>query len=146
MSSICKKIFITLIGFYVSQSSLAASDAEIVAQKLEAFKAAQVTLNANELLTLSSTSLSYSHSDGRVEDQATFVANATSGKSRFTSLEYRNPTVKLTGNIAVVRFNWIGEQEAISTGVKTSTNLHILMVWLRQGDDWKLLARSATKL
>ena len=35
--------------------------------------------------------LSYSHSDGHVEDKATFIANATNGKSKWLSLEYKDP-------------------------------------------------------
>jgi hypothetical protein len=45
-----------------------------------------------------------------------------------------------------VRFHWLGEQEAVADGKKSSTNLHILMNWQKQGSDWKLLSRSATKL
>ena len=34
----------------------------------------------------------------------------------------------------------------MADGKKSSTNLHILMNWQKQGSDWKLLSRSATKL
>ena len=45
-----------------------------------------------------------------------------------------------------MRFHWLGEQETIVDGKKSSTNLHILMNWQKQGSDWKLLSRAATKL
>jgi hypothetical protein len=45
-----------------------------------------------------------------------------------------------------VRFHWLGEQEAVADGKKSSTNLHILMNWQKQGSDWKLLSRGSTKL
>ena len=126
--------------------ALAGTDENAVARNLEAFRSAQVAANAADLTALSAPELSYSHSDGLVEDRATFVANATSGKSTFLSLEYRNPTIRVVGNTAIVRFNWVGEQQARADASKTATNLHILMIWQKQGDDWKLLARSATKL
>ena len=90
--------------------------------------------------------LSYSHSDGRVEDKATFIANATSGKAKVLSLEYEEPKIRVVGDAAIVRFHWLGEQESVPDGKKSSTNLHILMNWQKQGADWKLLSRSATKL
>ena len=90
--------------------------------------------------------LSYSHSDGRVEDKATFIANATNGKSKFLSLAYQDPKVRVVGTAAVVRFHWVGESEAVADGKKSSTNLHILMNWQKQGADWKLLSRASTKL
>jgi hypothetical protein len=45
-----------------------------------------------------------------------------------------------------VRFNWVSESEAIADGKKSSNKLHILMNWQKQGADWKLLSRAATKL
>lgn len=126
--------------------ALAGADDDAVARNLETFRSAQVAANAAALTAQSAPELSYSHSDGRVEDRATFVANATSGKSSFLSLAYRNPVIRVVGNTAIVRFNWVGEQQAAADGSKTATNLHILMIWQKQADEWKLLARSSTKL
>ena len=107
---------------------------------------AQAAANAEALAALCATELSYSHSDGHVEDKATFIANATNGKSKWLSLEYKDPKIRVVGPAAIVRFNWVGESEAIADGKKSSTNLHILMNWQKQGEDWKLLSRAATKL
>ena len=134
------------LGALTALPVLADGDENAVSRSLEAFRSAQAASNAAALTALSASELSYSHSDGRVEDRATFVANATSNKSTFLSLAYRNPTVRVVGNTAIVRFNWVGEQQAVADGSKTATNLHILMVWQKQGNDWKLLARGATKL
>ena len=47
---------------------------------------------------------------------------------------------------AIVRFHWLGESEAVADGKKSSTNLHILMIWQKQAGEWKLLARASTKI
>ncbi len=122
------------------------ADEEVVAKRLEAFRAAQVKADPKALDALCSPELSYSHSDGHIEDRATFVANATNGKSKFLSLEYQNPTVRVVGDAAIVRFHWVGESESIPDGKKSSTNLAILMTWQKQGGEWKLLDRASTKL
>jgi len=124
----------------------ASADEEAVARSVEAFRAAQVAADAKAFDALCAAELSYSHSDGRVEDKAVFIANATSGKSKWLSLKYEEPKVRVVGNAAIVRFHWLGEQEAVADGKKSSTNLHILMNWQKQGGDWKLLSRAATKL
>jgi hypothetical protein len=124
----------------------APGDEEAVAEKLEAFRAAQVAADAKALDALCAAELSYSHSDARVEDKATFIANATNGKSKFLSLAYQDPSIRVVGPAAIVRFHWVGEQEAVADGKKSSTNLHILMNWQKQGADWKLLSRGSTKL
>jgi hypothetical protein len=122
------------------------ADDAAIAKNLEAFRTAQAALNAKGLEALCAPELSYSHSDGRVEDRAAFVANATSGKSKFLALAYKDPAIRVVGDTAIVRFNWVAEQQAVADGKLTATNLHILMTWQKQGADWKLLSRGSTKL
>jgi ketosteroid isomerase-like protein len=123
-----------------------ADEESVVAKNVEAFRAAQFAKDAKALDALCATELSYSHSDGRVEDKATFIANATSGKTKFLALAYEDVKIRVVGPAAIVRFHWVGESESIADGKKSSTNLHILMNWQKQGSDWKLLSRASTKL
>jgi hypothetical protein len=134
------------IGLLGVVPAFAAADEEAVAKNVEAFRAAQVAADAKALDGLCAAELSYSHSDARVEDKATFIANATDGKSKFLSLAYQDITIRVVGPAAIVRFHWVGESEAVADGKKSSTNLHILMNWQKQGADWKLLSRASTKL
>jgi ketosteroid isomerase-like protein len=124
----------------------AAADEDAVAKSVEAFRAAQVAADAKALDGLCAAELSYSHSDARVEDKATFIANATNGKSKFLSLAYQDTNIRVVGPAAIVRFHWVGESQAVADGKKSATNLHILMNWQKQGADWKLLSRASTKL
>ena len=121
-------------------------DEAAVAKRVEAFRSAQVAGDAKAFEGLCAAELSYSHSDGHVEDKATFIKNATAGKSKFLSLEYQDPSIRVVGDVAIVRFHWLGESESIPDGKKSSTNLHILMNWQKQGGEWKLLSRASTKL
>jgi len=135
------------IGMLGAKAARAApSDAETVAKRLEAFRSAQFAADAKAFEGLCAPELSYSHSDGRVEDKATFIKNATAGKSKFLSLAYQEPSIRVVGDAAIVRFHWVGESETIPDGKKSSTNLHILMNWQKQGEVWKLLSRASTKL
>ena len=132
--------------FGIAPAFAATADEEAVAKRVEAFRQAQFAQNAEALAALCVDELSYSHSDARVEDKATFIANATNGKSKWLSLVYEDPKIRVVGPAAIVRFHWLGEQEAVADGKKSATNLHILMNWQKQGSDWKLLSRGATKL
>ena len=133
-----------LLGTTASLASPA--DDAAVTKNVEAFRQAQVAADAKALDKLCAAELSYSHSDARVEDKATFIANATNGKSKFLSLKYDDVKTRVVGDAAIVRFHWLGESEAVADGKKSSTNLHILMNWVKQGADWKLLSRASTKL
>jgi hypothetical protein len=122
------------------------ADEDAVAKNVEAFRLAQIAADPKAFDALCAAELSYSHSDARVEDKATFIANATNGKSRFLSLEYKDPQIRVVGPAAIVRFRWVSEGQSVADGKKTSNNLHILMNWQKQGADWKLLTRASTKL
>jgi ketosteroid isomerase-like protein len=133
-----------LVG--VLPAAAASADEEAVAKNVEAFRQAQIAADPKALEALCAAELSYSHSDARVEDRATFVANATNGKSKFLTLEYKDPQIRVVGPNAIVRFHWVGESQVVADGKKNNTNLHILMNWQKQGSDWKLLSRASTKL
>ena len=134
------------IGLLGTLPAYAGADEDALAKNVEAFRAAQAAQDAKTLDGLCAPELSYSHSDGRVEDKATFVANATDGKSKVLSLAYQDVKIRVVGTAAIVRFHWVGEAESVADGKKSSTNLHILMNWQKQGADWKLLSRASTKL
>jgi ketosteroid isomerase-like protein len=136
---------IALLGVFPALAT-EVDDEAAVAKNVEAFRTAQIAADAKAFDGLCAPELSYSHSDGHVEDKATFIANATSGKSKFLSLAYEDLKVRVVGNAAIVRFHWVGESEAVANGKKSATNLHILMNWQKQGADWKLLSRASTKL
>ena len=137
---------VALLGVRSGAAEAASADDEAVATNVEAFRKAQVADDAKALDKLCAAELSYSHSDGRVEDKSTFIANATNGKSKVLSLKYEDVSVRVVGSAAIVRFHWLGESESVADGKKSSTNLHILMNWVKQGSDSRLLSRASTKL
>jgi ketosteroid isomerase-like protein len=138
---------LALLGVLGTSTAHAASpDEAAVAKQVEAFRLAQVAGDAKAFDGLIAPELSYSHSDAHVEDKATFIKNATSDKSKVLSLKYEDPWIRVVGDVAMVRFHWIGESESLPDGKKSATNLHILMIWQKQGGEWKLLSRASTKL
>ena len=134
------------IGLLSAVPAFAGPDEDAVAKGVEAFRVAQVAGNADGIAALCAEELSYSHSSGAVDDKASLMAGVTKANYKWTSLEYKNPTIRIVGPTAIVRFNFVGEQEFTADGKKVPQNLHILMNWQKQGNDWKLLSRSATKL
>jgi Domain of unknown function (DUF4440) len=134
------------VGLLGIASAFAGADEDAIAKNLEAFRAAQAAGNADVLASLCAEELSYSHSSAAIDDKASLKAGVANAKYKWTSLEYKNPTIRVVGPAAIVRFNFVGEQEFAADGKKVPQNLHILMNWQKQGADWKLLSRAATKL
>jgi ketosteroid isomerase-like protein len=125
-------------------ASAAKSDEVQVEKNTELHRDALAAADAKALDKLCAPELSYSHSDAHVEDKATFIANATNGKSKWLSLSYEDIKVRVVGSAAIVRFRFVGENQ--SGDKKNQVNLAILMIWQKQSGQWKLLARASTKL
>jgi hypothetical protein len=125
--------------------AFAGADEDAIAKNVETFRAAQAAGNADGIAPLCAEELSYSHSSGAIDTKASLLAGVKNANYKWTTLEYKNPTIRVVGPAAIVRFNFVGEQE-FTDGKKTPQNLAILMNWQKQGNDWMLLSRSATKL
>ena len=133
------------IGLMSVVPAFAGADEDAVAKNVETFRVAQAAGNAEGIASLCAEELSYSHSNAKVDTKASLLDGVTKANYKWTSLEYKDPTIRIVGPTAIVRFNFVGEQE-FTDGKKTPQNLHILMNWQKQGNDWKLLSRAATKL
>jgi ketosteroid isomerase-like protein len=88
--------------------------------------------------------LSYGHSSGKLQDKAAFVEAIVSGASDFVTIEFKNQTVKVTGKTALVRHELHAKTN--DGGKPGEVHLGILLVWQKQGKEWKLLGRQAYKL
>jgi hypothetical protein len=133
------------LGVLTALPAFAGADEDAILKNVETFRAGQAAGKADAIAPLLADDLSYSHSSGAVDDKAKLLSGISTANYKWTTLEYKNPTVKVVGPAAIVRFNFVGEQE-FTDGKKTPQNLHILMNWQKQGSDWKLLSRGATKL
>ena len=125
-------------------ATAATDDEEAVKAGVEALRKALLTQDKAKLESLTAEQLSYSHSDGRVEDKAKFIDGTMTRKATVKSIEFPDLTVAIVGNNAVVRHLWVSESEL--DGKITNTKIGVLQVWLKQDSGWKLLARASFRL
>jgi ketosteroid isomerase-like protein len=129
----------------LSDTAAAADDAAAVAEAVEAYRKAILAQDKAQLEKLAAEQLSYGHSSAVVQTKAEFVNGVMTRKATLKLLEF--PDVKvvgIAGNAAIVRHTWHSESEL--NGKPQSIRLGVLMVWQKQDDDWKLLARQGYKL
>ena len=119
-------------------------DEATILKNVETLRMGLFSKDKKMLEAVTAPQLSYSHSSGKIEDQAEFVTNAVASKSVLKSLLFNDPTVRIVGGTAIVRFNYVSDGEL--EGKKVANNLGILSIWQKQGTQWKLLARASTKL
>ena len=115
-----------------------------VAAAVDAFRQAMQANDRARLGSLCAPQLSYGHSDGHVQTREVFVADASSGTSTWKTLEFSGVRNSVAGDAAISRFTLTGD---LVTGDKvTPVRIGVLMVWQKQDDAWKLLARQAFKI
>ncbi len=119
-------------------------DEAAVAQAVEAFRKAQLAKDRNQFETLCADQMTYGHSSGRIETKKQFIDDATGPRSVWKFIDLSKQTIQIVGNNAVVRHLFTGEN--VSDGKTNAIKIGILMVWVKPGGQWKLLARQAYKI
>lgn len=134
---------ILVLILMVSDKTFAQKESEAAAA-VEGLRKAMIDADRTALNKWTSDDLSYGHSGGKVEDKAAFVEAITSGKSDFVSIELSEQTIRIVGKTAIVRHILFANTN--DGGKPGTVKLAILLVWQKQGRQWKLLARQAVRL
>jgi hypothetical protein len=137
------KTVLTLFFFMSLSFSFAQSEKE-VETALTNLRSAMLAEDAPSLKKLTSSNLSYGHSGGVIENQEEFVAVFASKRSDYQKWDVSDQTIAFNGKkMAIVRQNVKAEIVATATGAVNHLNIGLLMVWVKEKGDWKLLARQA---
>lgn len=138
-------IFIVCVAAAQSKPAYPAGKQEkAVAAAVENLRMAMINANKTELEKLVAEKLSYGHSGGKVEDKSSFVSNITNGNSDFVTIDLTEQSISVRGKTAIVRH--ILKAKTNDSGKPGDVQLRILLVWQKQGGQWKLLARQAVKM
>jgi len=117
---------------------------ESLAAAVEAYRKAMIANDKAQLDALTDDHLSYGHSSGRLQTKAEVSADAASGKSVWKSLTFDSPAITVAGRDGIVRCTLTGVNE--SQGKANDIKIGMLMVWRREKQGWKLLARQGFKI
>lgn len=106
--------------------------------------AAMISKDKSTLEKLTAEELSFGHSTGVVENKSEFVQNVLSGPTTFYKIDISNQGINLADNIAIVRN--ISTISGSTKGQPLDIKIGVLMIWKKDKDIWKLLARQGFKL
>ncbi|MFT4173776.1 MAG: nuclear transport factor 2 family protein [Rhodocyclaceae bacterium] len=112
-------------------------------QAAEQLRFAMITPDRATLEKLTSKDLSYGHSSGKVDTQASFIGDLLSGASDFVTIDITNQTVATTQNVTIIRHMLAAETN--DGGKPGTVKLHVLQVWQQEAGAWKLVARQAVR-
>lgn len=136
---------LAVLVFLISTTISAQSKQETaVSNAVEKLRTAMVSGERAALDAIAADQLSYGHSSGLIETKTQFVEKIASGQSDFVSIELKNQTISISKNTAIVRH----ELHAVTNDNNKPGEVHlkILLIWQKQGKEWKLLARQAVRI
>lgn len=135
-----KKLLLVAL-FLIPYFSFAQAGKEVEAA-VEKMTAAFLAEDAATLKILTSEDLSYGHSSGTVENQAQFLAVFESKATDYLKWDISDQTISLHGkDLAMVRHNV--SIEVREKGTLNAVKLGILLIWVKEKGEWKLLGRQA---
>lgn len=148
--SIIKKFFliaasaVMFSGCAMAPAGGGASAEPAVAAAAERLRLAMIDPTPAALGALVADDLSYGHSSGKVDTKASFIGDLVAGKSDFVSITITDQTIKLAGDVAIVRHTLSADTN--DSGKPGKVALKILGIWQKQGGEWKMLARQAVRI
>ena len=137
------KTLFTLCFFLCCTLVFAQAEKEVEA-KVETLRLALIDPTEANLKAISSENLSYGHSSGKLENQSQFIEALVSGVSDFASITFKDQTIQMEKDIAIVRHKLAAD--ITDGGVSNSIEIGVMLVWHKEKGQWKLLARQAYKL
>ena len=137
-------LFSVLAGPVFAQTKDESKDERAVATAVEALRKALVDPDKTTLDALVLDELTYGHSNGNLQDKAAFEEALLNKSSDFVTMDLSDQTVKVVGNTAWVRH--ILTATTNDGGKPGNAHLSVLLVWVKQKGQWRLLARQAVKI
>ena len=119
-------------------------DEQAVASAVEALRKALVDPDKASLDALVLDELTYGHSNGNLQDKAAFEEALLNKSSDFVTIDLTNQTIKVVGNTAWVRHTLTATTN--DGGKPGNAHLSVLLIWLKQKGQWRLLASQAVKI
>lgn len=115
-----------------------------VQKALETLRIQMLNPTESGLKSITHPSLTYGHSNGKIENQKEFMDAFLTGVSDFTSLDFSDVKIEIVGKTAVVRHLLIAE--SMDKGKQPAkVNIKVMLVFSKDKSGWLLLGRQAVK-
>ena len=88
--------------------------------------------------------LIYTHSNGRVDNKASYISSIQSGGAKYLSMKRDDIKVTVYGQTAVVTCHW--DVHVLAKGTKMDLNARYLHVYIQQTGGWKMVAHQSTRI
>lgn len=140
----CLVLLLLVTGNLMATDPTKKDEKQAVEQAVEKLRKGIIDADQAALEAITSDRLTYGHSNGLMEDKAAFIKALVTKESDFVTIDLADQTISIVDNTAWVRHKLAGTTNNKNVAGKVS--LSVLLVWVKQKGDWKLLARQAVKI
>ena len=137
-------LLLSVIGMFTTAAFAQTKDEKEVADAVEFMRKAMISGNKADLEKVACENLSYGHSSVKIQNADEFVEAIVNKSSVFVTIALTNQTIKVVDKTAIVRH--ILTAQTNDGGKPGNVNLGIMLVFIKEHGNWKLLARQAYKL
>lgn len=111
--------------------------------KMRILRNALLDRDSMALVTLLADDVTYGHSNGMVQKKAELIRDVMTGRQDYSKIEVRKMNIRIFENTAIV--NLESDVSLVMDGKSMDLDMDILLVWVRQQGEWKLVARQSVK-
>lgn len=138
------RLFVTIIWAFLAVSSFAQADGVLLKEAMVKLDRALIEKDTATLKTLLHADVSYGHSNGWVETKKEVLSDLVSGLLAYKTLA--NDKINLVINEKWASARMTTKATGAREGKDFDLTLHVLQVWIKTKNGWKLVARQSTKL
>ena len=139
-----RRMIIVMLSFLFFVSTNAQKSDKEIEASVDNLNKAMISADKSALEKLTADDLSYGHSTGVIQNKSDYIKDILTGPVKFLQIDKTDQTITVTDNIATVRN--ISSIKGTRDAGPLDLKIGILMIWIKKGDGWKLLARQGYKL
>ena len=109
--------------------------------QMQLLKNALIAKDSAALNKLLSEDVSYGHTNGWVQTKAQLIRSVVSGEQDYAAIESSNVNTRIYDLTGIVTMQ--SKVSMLFQGKSLDLNMKILLVWIKQSDVWKLVARQS---
>jgi len=137
------KTRLILLALVAGCHMFAASQEDELKATIDKWRTAVIKKDKATLEKYTSPTVTYSHSNALMEDRAQMIAAMTAPDIAYTAMDMEETKMRFFGKVGVVNTKMTVKNA--NKGVAQTIPLSVLMVWVKEGSDWKLTARHTTR-
>jgi ketosteroid isomerase-like protein len=120
------------------------ADREAVLRVEQEWQQALIAADVKALDRIYVETMIYTHSNGSVDDKASYIAKLKSGESVYKSMTRDDIKVQIFGDAAIVTCHW--RVSSVSGTTVNNTNARYLHFYTKQKGQWRMVAHQATRI